>query len=191
MYYLLRKTQKATLIYCLLLIVTFIPAIPILFTYLHYTNHLIRNTILILFLSVCVAALIQKGWTQRFVVIAILLTFLIKGELFGVYFPGRYDISKKETVKEFDINQYSIALKRTAQREPQNHIYHWTGKKYLLGNLLYAGLIIDDTANNNPCIRTLHINRIDDYEKGKLTLERIVTYDTCNSKVVAVESTNR
>jgi hypothetical protein len=190
-YYLLRNTQKVTLIYCLLLIVTFIPTIPILFTYLHYTNHVIRDTFLVLFLSVSVAALIQKGWTQRFIVIAILLTFLIKGEFFGVYFPGRYDISEKETVKQFDINQYSITLERTAQPEPQNDIYHWTGKKYFLGNLLYAELTIDDTVNNDPCIRRLHINRVDDYEKGKVTQERIVTYDTCNSKVVSVESTNR
>ena len=190
-YYLLRKTEKATLIYCILLIVTFIPAIPILFTYLHYTNDLMRDTILILFLSVSVAALIQKGWTQRFIVIAIVLTFLMKGELFGVYFPDRYDISEKEIVKQFDFNQYSISLERTPQGNIQNDIYHWTGKKYLLGNLLYAGLNIDDTANSNPCLQTLHINRVNDYEKGKVTLERIVTYDTCNSKVVSVESTNR
>lgn len=104
-YYLLRRTKKTTSIYCLLLILTFIPTVPILFTYLHYSNHIIRDTILILFLSVSVAALIQKGWTQRFIVIAILLTFLAKGELFGVYFPRQYDISERKTVKQFNINQ--------------------------------------------------------------------------------------
>jgi hypothetical protein len=138
-----------------------------------------------------VAALIQKGWTQRLIVIAVLFTFLAKGELFGVYFPDRYDISEKETLKQFDINQYSVILERTAQPNPQNDIYHWTGKKYFLGNLLYAGLTIDDTVSSDSCIQTLHINRVDDYENGKVTLEKIVTYDTCNSKVVSIESTNR
>jgi hypothetical protein len=72
--------------------------------------------------------------------------------------------------------------------DPDDDLYHWTGKKYYLGNIIYDGVWVADSSNNDDkCIQTLYTSRLDSHEKGNNTLERIVNYDACKNKIVSIE----
>jgi hypothetical protein len=188
-YFGLRKTKRTILIYCVALTVTFILTYPIFFTDLKFSSTFLRETIITTFFSVAIASLIQKGVTQKIVSIVFVLAILLKGSLFGIYFPPTFDISENVEVKKFAFENYSVTLQRTNQpSDPQNNLYHWTGKKYYLGNIIYYGVSIADSSNNNDkCIQTLYISRVDNYEKGYTTLETVVNYDTCKNKIVSIQ----
>jgi hypothetical protein len=187
----LRRTKRVILVYCILLTMIFILTIPIFFTYSKYTSANFRDILITLFLALAIASLIQKGLIHRIVASLLLLLVLLKGPLFGIYFPQVFDISGKIEVKKFDFENFSLTLEKTHQNTV-NDFYHWKGKKYLLGKILYYDLRISDSSiNADKCIQTLYISRVKGYEKDNTTLERIVSYDTCENKIVAIEKTNR
>jgi len=170
---------------------TFILTIPIFFTYSKYPSNNFRDILITLFLALAVASLIQKGVIHRIVASLLLLLVLLKGPLFGIYFPQVFDISGKIEVKKFDFENYSLELEKTHQNTGDD-IYHWKGKKYILGKALYHDLRISDSSiNTDKCVQTLYVSMVKGYEKGDTTLERIVNYDTCENKIVSIQKTNR
>ena len=189
LYFGLRRTKRVTVVYTVLLLLIFIPIIPIFFTYLIYSNSILRDIILIVFFAVIIASLIQKGLIQRIIAILFLLLIILKGPLFGMYFPPTFDISKKIEVKKFKFDNYSLIFERTLQPpHPENDIYQWRAKKYYVGQILYNWIsVIDSSNNNDKCIQILYISRVDSYKKGITSLERIVNYDTCKNKIVSIE----
>ena len=188
LYFGLRTTKRASLLYCVMLMVTFALTCPIFFTHLKFSSTFLRDTIITIFASVAIASIIQKEVTQKVVSILFILSILVKGPLFGIYFPPTFDISEKFEVKKFAFENYSLTLEKTKQPPvPKDNLYHWTGKKYYLGNIFYYGVWVADSSNNNDkCIQTLYIRRGDSYENGITTLERIVSFDTCKNKLVSI-----
>ncbi|MEO6480964.1 MAG: hypothetical protein ABJB11_23640 [Ferruginibacter sp.] len=172
-----------------MLTVTFALTYPIFFTDLKFSSTFLRDTIITIFFSVAIASIIQKGMTQRIVSILFVLAILFKCPLFDIYFPPTFDISEKIEIKKILFENYSLILERTKQPpDPEDDLYHWTGKKYYLGNIIYDGVSIDDSSNNNnKCVQTLYISRVNNYEKGYTTLERVVNYDTCKNEIISIE----
>ena len=133
-YFAFRRAKRATLIYCMLLVVTFIPTIPIFFTNSNYSSTLLRDSCIILFFAIVVASLIQRGISQRVLASLLSLLILLKGPLFGIHFPPTYDLSDKIEVKTFDFENYSLTLERIKQPpDPSSDIYEWEGEKISLG----------------------------------------------------------
>ena len=183
----LRKLKNNVFVYCSLLLLAFILVYPEYFTDLKFTSSLLRDILLILFFGISIAALIQKGFYQKITATIFILAILLKGPLFGIYFPSTFDISKKAIVKKFDFGNYAIQLERTKQ-STLDDIYQWKGKKYLFGKFFYKVLWISDSLKtNDKCIQTLYISRIDSYEKGTTTLEQIINYDTCGNNIIQLE----
>ena len=183
----LRQLKNKIIIYCALLLITFICVYSIFFTDLKFTSNLFRDILLILFFASSTAALLQRGFQQRAIATIFLLAILLKGPLFGVYYPSTFDISKSVILKKFDFEKYSLELVQTRQGA-LNDIYHWKGKKYVFGNIFYEGLRVSDSIKTmDKCIEKLYISRIVNYEKGTTTLEKIINYDTCKNTVVEIE----
>jgi len=188
LYFGLRQVKRARLIYSILLTITYIPIIPIFFTNLFYTNLFLRDTILVVFFAILCASLIHKGIIQRVIAIVLLLLILLKGPLFGMYFPPTFDIAEKIEVKKVGFENYSLIYERTKQPNHANDIFHWRAKKYYVGQILYNWMSVSDSCTNNArCIQTLNLSRFDSYEKRYTTLERIVNYDTCRNKIISIE----
>jgi hypothetical protein len=189
LYFWLRRVKGVTVIYIILLLLTFIPIIPIYFTHLFYTSTILHNTFLILFFTILVASLIQKGIIQRFLAILFLSLILLKGPLFNLHFPRTFDYSEKIEVETFNVENYYVRLERAKQPRPGNDIYHWRAQKYFIGQILYSWAYVTEHSTGDKCIQTLHISRVDDHEKGITTLEQVVNYDTCRHKIVSTERT--
>jgi len=182
-YFGLRRTRRRALIYCTGLIIAFIPTIPIFFTYSRYTSTFLRDTFITLFLSVAIASLIQRGLIQNIIVAFLLLLVL----LLYVPNPPTFDLSEKVEIEKFEFDNYSVSLEKTKQHTVDD-IYQWRAKKYYVGQILYSWIDVKDSSNiNNKCTQTLYISRVESYEKGITTLERIVNYDTCKNNILSIE----
>lgn len=189
LYFGLRRTKRVTVIYTVLLLLTFVPVIPIFFTDLIYSDSILRYIMLIILFAVIIASLIQKGLIHRIIAILFLLLIIFKGPLFNMYFPPTFNISENIEVKKFEFDNYSLIFEKTLQPpHPENDIYQWRGKKYYVGQVLYSWIsVIDSSKNNNKCIQTLYLSSVDSCEIDITSLERIVNYDTCENKIVSIE----
>jgi hypothetical protein len=181
LYFGCRKLKKVKLIYCILLVLTFIPVIPFFFFYVYYSSPTAKNIALLLFASVAIASLIQRGIAQKLGV----LLFVILIVSFGVSHPGSYDLSKRIVIEKFQTDNYTIFLEKTAQSI--GDLFQWRGKKYLMGNTLYKWLgVTDSSSNNNKCIQTLYVKDTDNHAKGISHLEKVIDYDTCHNKIISI-----
>jgi hypothetical protein len=181
LYFGCRKFKNPQLLYCLLLIVTFVPTMPFFYFYVYYTSEVVKNIALLLFASVAIASLIQKGVAQKLLV----LLFIISIFPFGKSHYEGGDYSDKIVPETFEFDNYVFFLE--GSKSVGTYYYHWRGKKYMIGNTIYKWLGVKDSSlHHNPCIRTLFVDYTYNHEKGLSHPEKVITYDTCGNKILSV-----
>jgi hypothetical protein len=183
LYYGCRKFKNPPLLYCLLLIVTFLPTIPFFYFYVYYTSTVVKNIALLLFASVAIASLIQKGIVQKMLV----LLFIVSLFPFGKSHYEGGDYSDKVVTETIEFDNYVFFLE--GSKSVDTYYYHWRGKKYMIGNMIYKWLgVTDSSLHKNPCIRTLFVEYTNNHEKGISHPEKVIIYDTCTNKIISASN---
>jgi hypothetical protein len=177
-WFLLKKKKFAVWLYPILLIILFIPTIPMYFTYLNYSNTVLRDILLTLFLAICIASLLHKGIINKS--IALILMFGIAFFSKGNY--GRYHNIHDTKIHEIRFDDYSLSLYKFNIRSECDYDTHWRGRKYMMLGLLYDYALVHEQSIDDTCKSRFFIEYEHRHFSDKKSERRVIEYNFCSKQ---------